>query len=554
MIKRFLLIVLPLWLIATQVKAEYYTITRFDVKVSLATDGSAIFQETIVVRFSEPRHGIIRFIPYRDKVDGKTLDRIFQDVEVDGFKFTTSKENSNLIIKMGDADKYVNGTQTYRITYKVLNALNTFKDHSEFYWDILGSSSPVNIESAAFHLSFPEGVNLTAKDVRSFSGMMGETGQDVGLQVKPRVIEGKTTRMFAAGEGLTVAIYFPEGTFKSMSGWGYFLERHGLLMAPLFFIFSGLLGRYFARNRRQTIMTEFFPPKGISPAIAGGFVDHSVDNNDVLCLIPHLANHGYLRLEVKEGTGFFKKDEITFFKLKEAGPELFAFEKSFFNSLFATGNKVELDDLKDKFHTHMTGVKSLVKDWIMQQGWYEPDQKAMGCVTAIAGLIALGWGVYAVFARQNMDGIALIVTGLLMFYFASKFNKRSPEGNKTYRQLEGFRQFVKKAERPVIEKLMKEDPMYYDKTMPFALAFGYLKQWNNQFQGLLTQPPSWYGSPGMHGAHLGQSWSNFSQSFPTEISSIGSVFNSTPSSSGSGGGGGGGFSGGGSGGGGTSSW
>ena len=50
-------------------------------------------------------------------------------------------------------------------------------------------------------------------------------------------------------------------------------------------------------------MTEFFPPEGVSPAVAGGFVDHSVDSNDVLSLIPHLANKGYLRMEAKEKKG-----------------------------------------------------------------------------------------------------------------------------------------------------------------------------------------------------------------------------------------------------------
>jgi uncharacterized membrane protein YgcG len=197
----------------------------------------------------------------------------------------------------------------------------------------------------------------------------------------------------------------------------------------------------------------------------------------------------------------------------------------------------------------MSGVKATVKSWIAEQGWYEKDQKTFGCLTGVGGLLALAWGVYAVFARQNLDGFALIATAFILFFLASKFNKRSPDGNKTYQKLEGFRQFVKKAERPVIERLMKEDPLYYDHTMPFALAFGYLKQWNNQFEGLLSQPPSWYGTPGMHGAHMTQSWSNFSESFPSEINSIGSVFSSSPSSSGSGGSGGG-SSGGGSGGGG----
>ena len=445
------------------------------------------------------------------------------------------------------------GTQVYRIRYHVVNPLNFFDDdHSEFYWDLLGISWPVEIDNVTYQLNFPDQVRLTNDQVKGFTGSSGSAGQDIKYMVSPKKVEGSTTRKFMPGEGLTVAVLFPKGTFQAMSDWSYFLERHGLLLAPFFFLFSGLLARFIARNKKQTIMTEYFPPEGVSPAVAGGFVDDSVDNNDVLCLIPHLANHGYLRLEVKEG-GFLRKDDITFFKLKEAGPELFAFEKEFFNALFSTGDQVQLKNLKDKFHTHMTGVKSSVKDWIMAQGWYEPDQKAMGCTTGIGGLIALAWGGYAVFARQNMDGFALIATGFILFYFASKFNKRSPAGNETYRKLEGFRLFVKKAEKPVIERLMKEDPLYYDKTMPFALAFGYLKQWNTQFQGLLTQPPSWYGSPGMHGAALGQSWGNFSESFPSEINSIGSVFNSAPSSSGSGGGGGG-FSGGGSGGGGGGSW
>jgi len=554
MAKRFLLLLLPFWFITNEVQAEYFTITRYAIDVTFAADGSADFVETIEVSFSEPRHGIFRFIPYRDNINGSKVDRLIKDVDVDGFKFSTSKENTNLVIKIGDADTYVDGIQTYTIRYHVVNALNFFDDkHSEFYWDLLGTSWPVVIENATFRLSFPDKVNLTSEQARSFSGAAGTAGQDVEVQVNPRSFEGKTTRKFMSGEGLTVAVFFPAGTFEAMSDWSYFLERHGLLLAPFFFIFAGLLARYMARNRQQTIMTEYFPPDGISPAIAGGFVDHSVDSNDVLCLIPHLANQGYLRLEVKEG-GFLRKNDITFFKLKEAGPELFDFEKEFFNALFATGHQVRLNDLKDKFHTHLTGVQASVKAWIMAQGWYEPDQKAMGCMTGIGGLAALGWGAYAVFAQQNLDGIALIATGLLLFYFASRFNKRSPAGNKTYQKLEGFRQFVKKAERPVIERLMKDDPLYYDKTMPYALAFGYLKQWNHQFEGLLTQPPSWYGSPGMHGAYLGQSWNTFSESFPSEINSIGSVFSSAPSSSGSGGGGGGGFSGGGSGGGGGGSW
>jgi uncharacterized membrane protein len=57
----------------------------------------------------------------------------------------------------------------------------------------------------------------------------------------------------------------------------------------------------------------------------------------------------------------------------------------------------------------------------------------------------------------------------------------------------------------------------------------------------------------MYGSDLTRSWTSFSESFPSEINNIGSVFSSAPTSSSSGGGGGG-SSGGGSGGGGGGSW
>ena len=553
MFKFWLLAIIPLWLFTTEVRAEFFTITQYHVEVTFPEEGYADFTEIIEVEFSQPRHGILRAIPLRDIVSGKSVTRIIKNIDVEGHNFSTYRENNNMVLKIGDADKYVDGKQTYTIRYRILNPFNFFDEHIEFYWDLLGQTWEVDVNSFTFQLNFPGNISLTPDDVIGYTGPAGTQGKDVQIQVDGNHVRGRGVRKFTAREAVTVGVKLPLNAFKARGFWEDFLAVHSLLLVVPFFLLAGIFAKIYARNKRQTIMTEYFPPEGISPVVAGGFVDHSVDNNDVLSLIPHLANSGYLRLEAEPGKGFFKKDNIIFYKLKNPGPELLAFEQHFLNALFASGDRVELDDLKDKFYSHMSSIKLSVKEWIKLQGWYEPDQRAMGCLTGIFGLIAVAWGAFAFFARQNIDGIALIITGLILFYLASRFNKRSPEGNKTYQKLEGFRQFVSKAEKPVIERLIKEDPLYYDKTMPFALAFGYLKQWNRQFEGLLTQPPSWYSSPMMYGTDLSRSWSTFSESFPSEISSIGSVFSSTPGGS-SGMGGGGGSSGGGSGGGGGGSW
>lgn len=551
------LCLIAIWLFAAQANAEEFIIRRYNVTVQFTPEGEANFEETIEVEYSSPRHGIFRFIPYRSNVNNKTVDRIIKNIDVQGFQFSSFKENENVVLKIGDPNTYVEGVQTYRVTYRVLNPINYFEENDEFYWDLLGIHWPVATENFTFLIDFPENVNLSPEDVRVFSGASGGTGQDFQVSVSGSEIKGSSTRVFNPEEGLTLAVRLPKGAFTELSGWRYWKERHGLLLAPILFLIGGLIAKFFARNKQQTIMTEYFPPEGISPAVAGGFVDHSVDSNDILSLIPHLANLGYMRLEAEEEKGFFRnKSNISFHKLKDAGPELMPFERQFFDALFSSGDVVRLESLKERFYSHMAAIHESVKSWIKEQGWYEPDQKAMGCVTGFAGVIALAWGAYAIFAKQNMDGIALVVTAFILFFFSSRFNKRTLSGNQTYQKLEGFRQFVSKAERPVIERLMKDDPLYYDKTMPFALAFGFLSKWNKQFEGLLTQPPSWYSGPMMYGTGGMNSWNTFSESFPSEIDNIGSVFSSAPASSSGGGigGGGGGFSGGGSGGGGGGSW
>lgn len=534
---------------------DNFFISAYKIDVTFTDDGEALFDEVIEVEFLRARRGIFRVIPIRSIIDGRRVDRVIKDITVDGFPFAKSRENNNLILRIGDPDVYLTGRQLYRIRYRVVNPIDFFDDHGQFYWDLIGVSWPVRIETFRFNLDFPDNFAPGDNEIYFYSGNAGATSHNVKFDVSPGQVRGNTTETLRPYEAVTVAVKLPHDLFPPPSEWEMLKAKYGYFMAAVLFVFCGGLARFLSRNKRQTIMTEYFPPEGISPAIAGGFVDHSVDNHDVLSLIPHLANKGYLRMEVTEKQGLFKKNEITFIRLKSPGDDLFPFEEQFFNALFVSGDRVVLSSLKDKFYTHLSLVKSSVKEWIKAQGWYESDQKTMGCVVGLMALGAIGWGGYVVFGRGELAGLALMGVGVLLVIMAAGFNKRSPKGNETYRQLEGFRQFVKKAEKPVIERLLKEDPHYYDKTMPFALAFGYLKQWNKQFDGLLSEPPSWYGGayPMTH-SQLSKSWSDFSTSFPSEINSVGSVFSSAPSSSGSGGSGGGGFSGGGSGGGGGGSW
>ncbi len=56
----------------------------------------------------------------------------------------------------------------------------------------------------------------------------------------------------------------------------------------------------------------------------------------------------------------------------------------------------------------------------------------------------------------------------------------------------GFKEFIERAEKPKLELLLKEDPNYFDKILPYALALGITKKVAEKFKDLVTRPPEWF--------------------------------------------------------------
>ncbi len=541
---------------AFPLRAEYFVIRDYLVHVEFLPDGALQFDETIEVEFLSERHGIFRNIPLVNIVQGRRQELIIKDVQVDEWPVSKEYQGNDLVLKIGDPDRYVNGRQTYRIRYRVENGLNFFEDHAEFYWDLLGVSWTVVIDSFRFQLDFPCHLQLADQDVKAFSGAAGSTGNELSFQLiegpKCQRLHGATIRPFAPGEAVTVAVRLPKDAFPQPSSWDVWRQLHGVLLWPAGLL-SAMLGLlFYSRNRRQAIATEYQPPLDISPVIAGGFIDHAVDDNDVLSLIPLLASKGYLQMfvEEKEQLWVFKSKEVRFVELKPVDEHLNAFERKFMNALFQTGQTVYLSSLRNSFYKHLADIRSEVQAWIKAQQWYEPDQRINRFIAYGAGAVCLFFGI-GTFGRDIVDGLICLGAGLSIFILSRFFNQRNVAGNKIYQRLEGFRRFVVKAEKPMLERLLQEDPTYFDKTLPYAVAFGEVQRWTRQFDGLMSQPPHWYHTSSFHaGSPQRFNMDSFGSQFSSEMNTIGSVFSSSPSSSSSGGG----SSGGGSGGGGGGSW
>ncbi len=137
-----------------------------------------------------------------------------------------------------------------------------------------------------------------------------------------------------------------------------------------------------------------------------------------------------------------------------------------------------------------------------------------------------------------LPSIVILILVITLLY--KKIGDYTPKGYRTYLHLEGLKEFIKRVKEDELKRFLKQDPLFLDKLLPYAILFGLTKHWIKFYDLNEVAYPYWY-----HG-----DFSSIS-SFSDELESVESNFSSQ---NGDFGGGGFSASGGGIGGGGGGSW
>ncbi|PID34786.1 MAG: hypothetical protein CR971_01420, partial [candidate division SR1 bacterium] len=155
--------------------------------------------------------------------------------------------------------------------------------------------------------------------------------------------------------------------------------------------------------------------------------------------------------------------------------------------------------------------------------------------------------------------IYFIISALIIYVeimiFLRYIDKLSPEGKELYEQVVGYKKYLKTVEEPKLQQLIKDDPQYFEKVLPYAVALGMETEWIEKCEKALTKSnyhPVWIYGSGFDSSSVSSITSSISNSM--EGFGSASAFSAPSSSGSSSGSGGGGFSGGGGGGGGGGSW
>lgn len=600
--------------------ANDYDITKYDVEIVVDEHNKYGIKENIDTYFNVSKHGIIRRIPLYNNIirqDG-TRERnrvLISNVHVNE-EFASSRENNNYVLKIGSADKTINGKHSYTISYDYDIGLDKNNKYDELYFNIIGTNWDTDISNVTFKITMPK--EFDASKLGFSYGEYGESNTDnISYDVDGNVITGSFEGTLLAGEGLNVRMLLPEGYFIRKSVGSSLLECWYYIIPILGVLISYLIWKKYGKDDQVVDVVSFYPPENMNSLDVAFAKKGSVNSNDAVSLLVYLASKGYIKIvedkksksrftiqKVKEYDGNNKEEELFFRGLfKKVWDSISSDElnESFYltiNSILtkknSTANRKEIFNNKSSNKRYILFlfmlITSSLSTIIPALGYKLSDVifsiiicNLIGIVALIiVGIIydnnctkkglnsALGFAFFFVLALAvanftiigfeyiYYDTVYLIgfilcmVCTYLIYFFYLIVTKRTEYGNKVLGEVNGFKKFLETAEKDKLESLVHDDPSYFYNILPYAYVLGVSDAWIKQFEGIAIAPPDWYESADTFDYY------RFNRSLNRTIHSASRVMNSVPQSSGgsSSGGGfsGGGFSGGGSGGGGGSSW
>lgn len=561
-----------------------FTIQNFETDYYLSQDSEGRSQlktiEKITAKFPDfdQNHGLERAIPqsYEGHSTSVKIETVTNETGQALPYSNFTDNNDNLVLRIGDANSYVHGEQTYVITSTQRDVTRYFADTNddEFYWDVNGVEWRVPIESttARLHIAAPLSDSLNGQ-MSCYEGTSGsttlcnidQTSENNGM------IFTATAGNLGRGATMTLAVGFQPQTFtgyqptlweRIMQLWPIIVLVSSIAAVSVIIWLSVKYSRIMHRAKgRGTIIPEYLPPKNASVLVAGQVVKNY--QTDITAQLIDLAVRHYLKIyQTKEKT-IWKQAE---YELEVTKPltSLTKEEQDLLKDLFQKSPKPG-----DKF-----SMKDLQKSYALRRSLYDRRKKVRDLARGEYGLFERAGSEVRWFMRVGVimliAGIVLLsplvlIAAIVIFIMAHYVWPFTPKGTELRDYLKGLKLYIGVAEEDRLKMLQspegaekvgrvdgedaKQLVKLYERVLPYAVLFGQEKDWAKQlgvyYENGHTQP-DWYAG---HGAFNAVMFSSALSGFSTVSSSY-----SSSSSASTGGSGGGGSAGGGGGGGGGGGW
>ena len=453
--------------------------------------------------------------------------------KVEGYKTKSAMENGVRVLRVS-SDTGFTGTLTFQLSYNQ-TGLVTAGEASQTIQLPLLSPQAYPIQALSFSVTFPEDFASTP----SFeSGYYKDVIEDLmTVSSSGGVVTGILTTPLNDNDTLTLSLTLPEGYFAGNFGEG--IGSVVLLVLSILFALLGLLYWFrLLRNKTLRVSARSLPPDGVNPGdlpflLAGGDADFNM-------LVSHWASLGYVSFFINQA------GHVIIRRRMEMGNERRAYERKLFLLLF--GDESYCDGAS--LHYKKVGSKAMAvipRYWarrIFDKRSGSPFLAQLLCCLACACSTTLAMNALAPESLHFLFLIASFIAGFAFSYClqkaagayylndwvrtgigvscgfllllvgllggaglstviaggASAFvgwqtahgGRRKPEGDDIVAQTLGFRRFLLNATDHHAQQMLRRDPQYFYKMLPYAEAMGQGRRFTALFHGVRLESCPWY--------------------------------------------------------------
>ncbi|MBQ8685901.1 MAG: DUF2207 domain-containing protein [Clostridia bacterium] len=538
--------------------SDVIEINAFETEMVIREDRKVEVRERITVRFLQS--GLTMF--YRSlPTEGAKYGDITATCEGnDAFSYYVASNpdvSGFLDINcVGNAQK--GKTWTYDISYTMENHFDT-KDSMTI--DIIPFGFTVPLHNVKATVRFPAAIERD--DFRIFVGYGTSTPETGGEATATLSEDGKTLIVEASvleraysedfdewvAKGVTLDFTLEEGVLDGYLKTRFFTDdMWWLLLLGVGFSALTVAVVFLTKKKREIVtVVNIKAPESMDPMKMGKLLDGTVDKEDITSMIYYFAHKGYLKID------FSNEDDPVLEKRANLEEGVSPHIRTLFNGLFASGDRVAVSDLSEKFYVYVDKATKQVP----HEQMYEKRSVVgfilggvLGVLYAVIASFALGLklgGDYTYFLgiafalpvaavlligyigenyrykwkqsrRRGMALAQLIVVALGVLIFVLGFAKhisteyerlvigvfsvlpvllsrgvlsRTQKYCDKLGDVLGFKEFIVVTEEEKIAFMLKEDPELYYKVLPYAQVLGVTDEWEKKFENILIEPPSW---------------------------------------------------------------
>ncbi len=245
--------------------------------------------------------------------------------------------------------------------------------------------------------------------------------------------------------------------------------------------------RYKKNSKDNKHIVQYDAPEWVEPPEAGILIDDKLDPKDITSLIYRWASNRYIKICAEDD----KSKKFYIKKLKNLPESPKDYQKNLFKKIFSDGDDFHFFVNKSKFQTYLEQTQKDLRNYIDWKNWYKStfsnvDLDAYSFKSWTKSLIfwvAVLWCLIYCFtvtwinsALNSVWSWMIPIFWIWLIWIICSYRNREKElWTKKWIELRqhclGYKEFLYKVDKKKIEELTKEDPLFVEKSLPYAVVF-----------------------------------------------------------------------------------